>query len=133
MNSYVPANIAGLSGGSLLGANEENIFTDITQPLTNIMYSSAGWNGVSRCYPTPPAQVFISGVPLPPNFIVGSPTEYYADGLCMIRSFRRQRFYSHHLVVTNENELGQFDFVPHFKSNFTTIHNSIVLNACGAN
>lgn len=81
--SYVAANIKGLTVDSLLGATEENIFLDNTKPLTNIYYSSAGWNGVSRCDPTPPAKVFISGVPLPTNFIVGSPTEYYTDGICM--------------------------------------------------
>jgi hypothetical protein len=81
--SYVAANIQGLTQDSLLGATEENLFLDPTQPLTNIYYSSAGWDGVSRCEPTPPAKVFIANVPLPNNFIVGSPTEYYTDGICM--------------------------------------------------
>jgi hypothetical protein len=29
-----------------MGSTDEHLFLDPTQPLTNIMYSSAGWEGI---------------------------------------------------------------------------------------
>jgi len=58
------------------------LFLDPKQPMTNYMYSSAGWSGSSRCAPDNPPKLLFSA-PYPANYIVPSDGNNYGAAILM--------------------------------------------------
>ena len=66
--TYMPSGIA-VTADTVVYADPSMIFLNVSEPVTNIYYNSAGWTGASRCDPTPPTTLVIS-TPFPSKFIL---------------------------------------------------------------
>ncbi|KAA0021928.1 hypothetical protein [Antrihabitans cavernicola] len=86
---YTPANLPADPEGDPWAPTPNNDFSNIiftpTAPATSVYYSSAGWDGPSRCAKTGNQLQFTA--PIPSNYVVG--TDGYNEGVATLAADKR--------------------------------------------